>query len=228
MEHEVLTLSEVAKYLKVSDKTIHRMINDNAIPCAKIGGQWRFLKVMIDDWLMSQMNVVSNNEYIRTLQGQKDAVSIARLIDPSCVFLELNPASGQSILNYLSISLEKAGVLSDSRPFVVQLMEREKIMSTGLGRGIAVPHPRTAGVAPVLHSGVAVGYCPEGVDFGALDGQKTHLFFLIASSSDSIHVRILSTLVRIASEDGFLDEIKNITKANDLINMILEKEVEIH
>jgi len=52
-----LTLIEAAHYLKVSKKTIQRLIAAGSIPCAKVGGQWRFLKEILDIWLQSQMNV---------------------------------------------------------------------------------------------------------------------------------------------------------------------------
>jgi len=225
--HEVLTLSEVAQYLKVSEKTIHRLINENSIPCVKIGGQWRFLQEMIDDWLLTQMRVVPQQTYLSTLQAQREVMSIAHLIKADSVILDLVPGKPETILYTLSQALEKSGVINDAVLYHSQLLEREKIMSTGVGKGIAVPHPRNAGRPPVVHSGVAVGYCREGVDFHSLDGEKTKLFILIASASDPVHVKIMSHVVRIAGDSHFLEEVDKISRPDDLIGLFLEKEAEI-
>ena len=227
MESTVLTLAETARYLKVSEKTIHRMIEDNGIPCAKIGGQWRFMKTMLDGWLQSQMRVIPQQDYIDALHAQKDALSLGRLISPSCVFLDLPAITPEHLLRTLSGALKESGALSDEDSYLQQLLEREKLMSTGIGHGIALPHPRQAGLPPVKYSALAIGYCPEGIDFSALDGEKTHLFFAIASSSDPLHLRVLSLLTRIAGEADLLPAVKGMSGPEELIRFIMEKEIGI-
>ncbi len=222
-----MTLGETAQYLKVSEKTIHRMIEDNAIPCAKIGGQWRFVKTMLDSWLQSQMNVIPQQDYINALQAQKESISLARLIDPSCVFLDLPSITPEYVLRTLSESLKKCGALTDEDAYLQQLLDREKLMSTGIGRGIAFPHPRRSGILPVKYSALAVGYCPDGLEFAALDGDKTYLFIAIASSSDPVHLRVLSLLTRIAGEEDFLPTVRNMSNATEIIRFVMEKETEI-
>ncbi len=227
MESIVLTLAETARYLKVSEKTIHRMIEDNAIPCAKIGGQWRFMKTMLDGWLQSQMNVIPQKDYIDALHAQKDAISLGRLIDPSCVFLDLPAVTPEHLLRTLSHALKQSGALSEEDSYLQQLLEREKLMSTGIGHGIALPHPRQSGLSPVRYSALAVGYCPEGIDFNAIDGEKTHLFITIASSSDPVHLRVLSLLTRIAGDSQLLSVVADMKSPTELIRFFMEREIGI-
>ena len=54
-QKEVMTLGEVASYLKVAERTVLRMVHNGEIPCAKVGGQWRFLRTVVDDWLISRI-----------------------------------------------------------------------------------------------------------------------------------------------------------------------------
>jgi len=227
MEKEVLTIAETASYLKVSEKTIRRLIEEDAIPCAKVGGQWRFMRTMVNHWLQSQMNVVPQQEYMNTLLSHKEAISVTRLIDPSCVFWNLHAYSSKEILSLLSNSLLTSGAISDRELFIGQLLEREKIMPTGIGKGIAIPHPRSSGKPPVLRSALAVGYSPEGIDFNSFDGSKTHLFIVIASSTESVHLRILTLLTRIAADDSFLPSVLNMENPAAFISYLLEKETEI-
>ena len=227
MDDGILTRADVARYLKVSEKTIQRLIAENAIPCVKVGGQWRFLKAMVDEWLLSKMNVVPNQRYLDALQGTAGALSVSSLIDPGCVRLGLRAADGETVLRILTDALESSGAVSDGGLFFAQLLERERIMSTGLGNGIAVPHPRSAGKPPVVRSALALGWCPDGVDFGSLDGEKTRLFLVIASSSDPIHVRLLSSLIRIAGAPGFLEAMAGVKKGEDAIRLIQARETEM-
>jgi len=227
MEKEVLTIAETASYLKVSEKTIRRLIDDGAIPCAKVGGQWRFMRTMLVYWLQSQMNVVPQQEYINSLLSQKEAISVARLIDPSCVFMNLQPDSPEIILKILSDSMARCGAIADEDLFLEQLMEREKIMPTGIGKGIAIPHPRTSGISPVIRSALAIGFCPQGIDFNSLDGTKTYLFIVIASRTDQVHLRVLTLLTRMAGDDSFLPAVFNMKSPAAFISYLLEKETEI-
>lgn len=224
MNQEILTLPETAQYLKVSEKTIHRLINTDSIPCSKVGGQWRFMRTVIDDWLKSSMKVIPQQEYINALHAQKEAITLAGLINPECVFLQLHVSTPRQVLIRLSTSLEKCGAISDAYLFLNQLVEREKLMSTGIGKGIALPHPRQPGLPPVMHSALAIAYCKNSLNFGALDGMKTNLFIVIASNSEPVHLKILSLLTRMIAQNDFLDSIKDFNQPSELIRYIIDQE----
>ena len=68
----MLTLTETARYLKVSEKTILRMIAEDAIPCVKIGGQWRFMQSALDSWLLSKMRGKGSYFHPSSGKGQVD------------------------------------------------------------------------------------------------------------------------------------------------------------
>lgn len=225
MEKEVLTLAEAARYLKVSEKTIRRLIDEDAIPCAKVGGQWRFMKQTIQQWLQSQMKVVPQQAYLNTLI-QKEAISLSSLIDPVCVFWDMDAKTSQSVLYTLSQSLQDAGAVENTGQFLVQLLEREKMMSTGIGNGIALPHARLSGQPPVLRSALAIGFVREGIDFSAIDGAKTHLFVVIASHTDPVHLRILSFFSKIAGNKNFLPSLMALRNKNDFLSFLVDQESE--
>lgn len=56
MSDEILTLKDVAEHLKVTEKTIYRLLNEDKIPAFKVGGSWRFKKSQIDEWIESKLN----------------------------------------------------------------------------------------------------------------------------------------------------------------------------
>ena len=69
---EVMTLSEVAAYLRLAERTVLRMVHKEQIPCAKVASQWRFLRSMIDDWLITKMQVVPKNDLARLIEGGEE------------------------------------------------------------------------------------------------------------------------------------------------------------
>jgi len=196
---EVMTLSEVALYLRLAEKTVLRMVHKGQIPCAKVASQWRFLRSMIDDWLIAKMRVVPQNDLARLIESSPEVVPLSRLLNAEYVVLGLRPESKEEVLRQLVQPLLRSRFIDREKPFLVKLLEREKIVSTAVGKGVAIPHLRNPqdnpGGGPVL----VVGVCREGTDFEALDGEKTHLFFLLCTDSEVVHLRVLAKVNRIAA-----------------------------
>jgi PTS system nitrogen regulatory IIA component len=103
---------------------------------------------------------------------------------------------------------ELAAVVAREHPeidyarLVQALEDRERLNSTALGDGIAIPHGKLAGVRRVV---AAFGRSPTGVDFSSLDGKPTHLFFLLVAPEDSAgaHLKALARISRLLKDDTF-------------------------
>jgi PTS system nitrogen regulatory IIA component len=195
---EVMTLSEVALYLRLAEKTVLRMVHKGQIPCAKVASQWRFLRSMIDDWLLAKMRVVPQNDLVRLIESSPEAVPLARLLKEENVVLRIRPGTKEEVLCQLVRPLLRSKFIDREKPFVDKLLQREEIVSTAISRGVAIPHLRNPeenpGGGPVL----VVGICPEGTNFEAPDGENTHLFFLLSTDSEVVHLRVLAKVNRIA------------------------------
>jgi PTS system nitrogen regulatory IIA component len=196
---EVMTLPEVAAYLRLAEKTVLRMVHKGQIPCAKVASQWRFLRSMVDDWLIAKMRVVPQNDLARLIESSPEVVPLSRLLKTEHVVLDIRPGTKEDVLRQLVQPLLRSRFIDREKPFVDKLMEREGIVSTAVGRGVAIPHLRNPrenpGGGPIL----VVGICREGTDFEALDGEPTHLFFLLCTDSEVVHLRVLAKVNRIAS-----------------------------
>jgi PTS system nitrogen regulatory IIA component len=195
---EVMTLPEVAAYLRLAEKTVLRMVHKGQIPCAKVASQWRFLRSMIDDWLIAKMKVVPQNDLARLIESTPEAVPLSRLLKEENVVLDIRPGTKEQALRQLVQPLLRSKFIDREKPFVDKLLEREGIVSTAVSRGVAIPHLRNPeenpGGGPVL----VVGICREGTNFESPDGEKTHLFFLLSTDSEVVHLRVLAKVNRIA------------------------------
>jgi len=94
----------------------------------------------------------------------------------------------------------------DPEPLLEVLLEREKLGSTGIGDGIAIPHGKSDNIDKIL---IAFGRSLAGVDFDSLDGQPVHLFFLILAPGNStgIHLKVLAKISRLLKDISFRKEL---------------------
>jgi nitrogen PTS system EIIA component len=122
-----------------------------------------------------------------------------------------------SVIRELVQSLADAGAIqaSEVEGIVAAIMKREELGSTGIGRGVAVPHTKHASVERLVGT---VGVSVEGVDFNSLDGDKVHLFFLLVSPPDrpGDHLRALENISRQLRDDTFCRFLKQARSPHDM------------
>ncbi len=220
--NQIMTLSEVAEYLKVAEKTVLRMIQKGEIPCAKIASQWRFMRPMIDDWLISRMTVLPRNDLSSLLEKEGSLVPLSRLIRKERIICDLKPGSKEEVLQQLTAPLQ---ISQDNRLlFLKKLMHREEMSSTAIGLHVAIPHLRRPEENILPGPEVILGICPEGCDFDSLDNLPTHLFFLIITDSEVVHLRILSRISQMAADNQLIRNLIKARSRDKALGLILDAE----
>jgi len=128
-----------------------------------------------------------------------------------------------AVIHELVESLAAAGAISQEQVpgIVAAIMKREELGSTGIGRGVAVPHTKHASVERLVGT---VGVSAVGVDFNSLDGDKVHLFFLLVSPPDrpGDHLRALENISRQLRDETFCRFLKQARSPRD-INQLLDE-----
>src|SRR5262245_39268884 len=128
-----------------------------------------------------------------------------------------------AVIRELVESLAQAGAIAeaDVPGIVAAIMKREELGSTGIGRGVAVPHTKHASVERLVGT---VGVSVEGVDFNSLDGDKVHLLFLLVSPPDrpGHHLRALENISRQLRDETFCRSVQEARSRHD-INQLLEE-----
>jgi len=208
----IMTLSEVASYLKVAEKTINRMIGRNEIPCAKIGGQWRFFRPMIDDWLVSRMRGGFPSAPSPAMDTQGDGWTG----QDTFVCFDIEGGSKEEILRSLIVPLHDR--LANPETFLTLLLERERMLSTAVGNGIAFPHVRNPRSNPKGGPCLVIGISRQGVPFESPDGKLVRLFALYCAQDETTHLRGLSRLSVILSGADVLGRILDARTAEEVVN----------
>jgi len=150
-------------------------------------------------------------------------MNFADFISNGAILPDLTSKDKESVIRELSNSLVKAGEIDeDSNESIIGfIMKREELGSTGIGRGIAVPHTKHPSVEKLVGT---VGVSHEGVDFNSLDGEPVHLFFLLVSPPDrpGDHLRALENISRQLRDDMFCKFLKQ-AKTVDDVKQLLEE-----
>ena len=219
-----MTLGEVASYLKVSEKTVLRMIRDKRIPCAKVAGQWRFLRTVIDDWLLSKMKVVPRNDLGNMVEADRAAVALSRLVSPGLTVMNLKPGTKRHVLEQLAEPFVREGIVDDAEGFIDRLETRERMVSTAVGRGVAIPHVRRPDDNPAGGPHLCIGICREGTDFESLDGKPTQLFFLVYTDSEVVHLRVMAKLTGLLRNEEAVRRIIEASRPEEVLKAVVEED----
>lgn len=144
-------------------------------------------------------------------------------ISSKAIRAELQSTSKEDVISELVEALLQAGELSadEKDDVVAAIMKREELGSTGIGRGVALPHAKHAGVSKLVGT---VGVSTDGVDFNSLDGEKVQLFFLLVSPPDrpGDHLRALDNISKQLRGETFCRFLKQSRTSED-IHQLLEE-----
>lgn len=221
---EILTLAETAQYLKMSEKTIQRMIAKGEIPCAKIASQWRFSRNLLDDWLLSRMQVIPRNDLGTLLKNRGEIVPLNRLMNPDMILADLQGREKKSILEELTERAVAHIPLIRPADYVQGLIQREEMVSTALGRGIAIPHLRKVEQNPDSPPLIILGRHRAGIDFGAPDGERTYIFFLVITNSEVIHLRLISKINTLFRQGQLIKDLLQAPGAQEIWEYLIQAE----
>jgi len=141
------------------------------------------------------------------VRRENDAFLLSRHLAPGCVRTHLSGRIKQDALDALVDTLIGTHTVSVDREALLRaVIQREEIVSTGIGKGIAIPHAHLAGIAKPV---VALGVFPEGLDFQAMDEQPVQLVFLLLGNPEDpgLHMRVLARIARLGKDSEFVEEL---------------------
>jgi fructose PTS system EIIBC or EIIC component len=150
-------------------------------------------------------------------------MKVHELLTQNVVISELKGRNKEEIINELVDLFKNDPRVSDIEKVRQSVLEREKIMSTGVGKGFAIPHGKTTAVNEIL---AAFGKTSYPVDYEALDNQPVNLVFLLVGKENlvSTHIKLLSRISRMMNKDEFRKALAAAGSRDDIINMFRKEE----
>ncbi len=150
-------------------------------------------------------------------------MKIAEFLKPESVISELSSSSKVDVLKELSASLAKSNPSVPQARLATVLEDRERLGSTGIGEGVAIPHGKLAGL-PTLSA--SFGVSRTGIDFEAIDGKRTHLFFALVAPENSagLHLKALARISRLFKNGAFRDAILAAKNSEEIYSLIARED----
>ncbi|MCP4722632.1 MAG: PTS transporter subunit EIIA [Desulfobacteraceae bacterium] len=186
-----LSVFDLSKYLGVVPDTIERWVRQGKLPVSKDGGNYRFRKSELQKWA-TKHNICLNISDKKALKNSEAVIPLSCAVENGGIYFDIQ---GNDVTSVLKACLEKISKLPEDfkSDLLDRLIEREQALSTGIGNGIAIPHPRVQ-LGYLNEPLVAVCFLKDPVDYNALDQQPVNILFFILCPDLKLHLQLLSSL----------------------------------
>lgn len=197
-----LKKSDLAELLTLSLHTIDKLIEDGQIPYYRLHGEYFFNREEIENWLVNTYSLQEKILPFGEAKGENapwQTFGLFRAIHHGDVLSSFAFNDKESCIRTVMDNVgEKLSL--DAQTVSEMLLEREQLMPTALGKGIALPHTREF-LLSGLFDAVIVVYLQEPLDWGALDNNPVHTLFFVFACDDKRHLNILAKIAHFCSSD---------------------------
>ncbi len=215
-----MTAKEAAEYLKLAERTLVRLAHEGKIPGVKIGGQWRFRRALLDEYLdtlAAQSVSTSGAATAQIIDSPLDEILTVKQIIPN-----LEASDRTEVIHTMVTHVTKLGLVKEQAWLEAALAARERLVPTAVPEGVAFLHARRRAADMFPQQFIAMARSEDGVDWGSPDMGKTRIFFLLALRNDTLHVRWLSRMAWIVRSPGRLAELTEAKSAKALFEAMLD------
>jgi PTS system nitrogen regulatory IIA component len=224
---DLLSPKQLAEYLQLSQRTIYRLLDRGDLPAVKVGGQWRFRRAAVDEWLdvnMQRLDAASLHALDEDEAIGRTPRLLAPLIAPENAQLVVPAAARDDAVRAFVAQVHFPEDVSSSM-VAERVLERERMCSTALSDGVALLQtPRTRPRVLTTHDLIAIGRIETPINFGALDGSPTDTLILLLARSERDQLALLAKLARLCREQSFLPALHHARSGDAAIDLIRRTE----
>lgn len=190
MNHEIMTIEEVAEYLRVSERTVYDWAQKGQLPGGKLGTTWRFKRGDIEGWVNRRIGNPSGPSAPSVTGGM-----LSRILAPERVIF-FDTTEKTAALKALCAALGTSPMIHNESELEQAIFRREELMSTGIGFGVGVPHVRLSSVDDLV---MALGIARRPlVDYSSLDEVPVQIVCMVAAGGTQ-HPQYIRALSAISS-----------------------------
>ena len=224
-------VDRLARYLHLSPQQVVRLADRGKLPGRKVSGEWRFAKPDIHVWFEQRIGLSDESELLEVeavLQRSappenRHEVCIAEMLPIEAIAVPLCARTRNSVIDSMVELGAQTGWLWDAKEMGKAVKAREDIHTTALENGVALLHPRRPMPKILAQPFLALGCTSSGIPFGG-GAPLTDVFFLVCSTEDRGHLRLLARLSRVLTSPGFLNGLHQVESAEGAHRLIVETE----
>ncbi len=221
-----ITTKEVARLMGVPLVTVSRWAHQGKIPCKLNHHGYIFNRSKIISWAKSHQFHIQETEGTIAGERKQAGVGLREAIERGGVFYDLEGNDIYSVLEN-AVNLIELPVDTDKERLLNELINREEIASTGIGNGVAIPHPRRPFNLSLQVPVMPVFFLKKNIDFNSVDGKPVFVIFLIFSPTTKIHLEILARLSFCLRDKKFMSLIRGQVEQDSLLKTISHIESEL-
>jgi PTS system nitrogen regulatory IIA component len=225
---EDFDIDSLAAYLHLTPQQVMRLADRGKAPGRKVGGEWRFSQAEIHHWLEDRIGASDEGELVEMetvlerSHAVVDSVSISELLHREAIAIPLQARTRNSVITAMTNLAAVSGLLWDPEKMAEAVAERERLHPTALDNGVALLHPRRPMATILAEPILALGRTSSGIPFGG--GSLTDIFFLICSTDDRVHLRVLARLSRLVADAEMLEAIREAADAGEAWQAVADAE----
>jgi len=191
MNHEIMTIEEVAVYLRVSERTVYDWAQKGQLPGGKLGTTWRFKRGDIEGWVNRRIGTAA----APSAASKQSMGTLSRILSVDRVVF-FDTAEKAAALKTLCAALGTSPLIHNEAELEQAVFRREELMSTGIGFGVGVPHVRLASVDDLI---MALGIARKPLaDYSSLDDDPVQIVCMVAAGGTQ-HPQYIRALSAISS-----------------------------
>jgi nitrogen PTS system EIIA component len=196
-----LSIEAAARILGLSEDRVHGLARQGVLPAYHLDGEYRFNKIELQEWATAHQHRLAPDIFSDGEAGQAP-LSLQTALRRGGIHHRLAGTTREEVLRAVSELPSLPATVNRSLLFEL-LLHREALASTGVGNGIALPHPRDPLVAQVEGPTLVLCLLEAGVDFGAVDGQPVHVLFTLLAPTVRAHLQLLARLSYALGDEQF-------------------------
>ena len=235
MPYAMLSLEEAAEFLHLPPEDVRSLAMHGELPCERQGDRLVFRKAELQPWATQRILGLRGKHlhdyHSRGLLHHHDLsprnAIITELTDAAWLEPRLEARTRGAAIRAMVALAERTELLYDPRELTAELEQREDLCSTGIEGGAALLHPRFHDPYLVDDSFLCVGVCARPLPFGAPDGGKTDVFFLICCQDDKTHLHVLARVCMLCHHTELLEGLRNSTSGEEMFESIKQTEKEL-
>ena len=217
-----LELEKLAASLGLPPATVERWIRQGRLPVRQKGSQCIFSQSSLKKWAETNHLTFAPKGAERSGEPEAPVDTLSGAIERGGIFYDIEGHSIETVLQSVVDRVRFAQSPEQKHSLYESLLDREQLMSTGIGRGVAIPHPRTPLGEIAGSSLISVCFLKTPVDYNALDRRPVFVLFVLVCPSAKNHLRLLARLSYCLREAAFVDFLRDVPDQGDFYEKIRE------
>jgi fructose-specific phosphotransferase system IIA component len=150
-------------------------------------------------------------------------MKICEILEEELISSKVPGSDKEEVLNFMIDLVSKSPKVKDKEMVKTAIFDREKIMSTGVGKGFAIPHGKTDGITEMV---AAFGITENDINFESLDGEPVRLIFLLVGKENLVgpHLKLLSRISRLLNKDEFRTSLLKANTPSEILQLFEKEE----